>query len=157
MYRDPMTPEEFEKLEVELSELKSKDRPEIIKAIAVARAKGDLSENAEYHSAREKQGFIEARINLLEAKKTAAQIIDIKGHSGNAVQFGATVTIVDENTDKQYCYKIVGDYGADSTQNKISFKSPIARALMGKKKGDSVEVETPGQMKFYEVLDVEFV
>jgi transcription elongation factor GreA len=143
-------------LEAELKHLKSVERPEIIKAIAEAREHGDLSENAEYHSAREKQSFIEGRIKELESVISLADIIDPTKLSG-AIKFGATVTVVDEDTDEEKKWQIVGEYEADIEKGLLNVKSPIARALIGKEEGDSVEVRTPGGQKSYEVLTIDFI
>ncbi|PRY92272.1 transcription elongation factor GreA [Donghicola tyrosinivorans] len=143
-------------LEAELKHLKSVERPEIIKAIAEAREHGDLSENAEYHSAREKQSFIEGRIKELESVISLADIIDPTKLSG-AIKFGATVTVVDEDTDEEKKWQIVGEYEADIEKGLLNVKSPIARALIGKEEGDSVEVRTPGGQKSYEVLTIDYI
>jgi len=153
MEKIPMTREGFVALESELKHLKSKERPEIIKAIAEARELGDLSENAEYHSAREKQSFIEGRIKELEGVIGLADVIDPKSLSG-AVKFGATVTLVDEDTDEEKTWQIVGEHEANIEKGLLNIKSPIARALIGKEEGDSVEVRTPGGDKAYEILDI---
>ena len=157
MERIPMTADGYKALEVELNQLKNVDRHEIIKAIAEARAHGDLSENAEYHAAKEKQSFIEGRVIELEDYIGRADVIDISKLSGNSVKFGATVTLVDEDTDAKRKYQIVGDFEADATRGRISISSPIARALIGKSKGDTVEVAAPGGARSYEILKVEFV
>lgn len=155
MEKFPMTPKGFAALNVELKQLKSVERPAIIKAIAEAREHGDLSENAEYHSAREKQSFIEGRIKELEGTIGLAEVIDPSTLSGS-VKFGATVTIVDEETDEEKTYQIVGQTEADIENGLLNIKSPIARALIGKEEGDSVEVRTPGGVKDYEILTVAF-
>ena len=157
MERIPMTADGYKALEVELNQLKNVDRHEIIKAIAEARAHGDLSENAEYHAAKERQSFIEGRVIELEDYIGRADVIDISKLSGNTVKFGATVTLVDEDTDAKRKYQIVGDFEADATRGRISISSPIARALIGKSKGDTVEVAAPGGARSYEILKVEFV
>ena len=144
-------------LEDELNQLKNVDRHEIIKHIAEARAHGDLSENAEYHAAKEKQSFIEGRVMELEDMIGRADIIDVAKLSGATVKFGATITLVDEDTDEKKKYQIVGDHEADIKKGRISISSPIARALIGKSKGDSVEVAAPGGARSYEILKVEFV
>ena len=154
--RVPMTTEGFHKLEVELHRLKSEERPRIIQAIAEARAHGDLSENAEYHAAKEAQGLNEAKVADLEDKLSRADVIDPTKLSGATVKFGATVTLVDEDTDEKVKYKIVGDLEANVREGKISISSPIARALIGKSKGDSAEVTTPKGSRSYEVLKVEW-
>ncbi len=156
MEKIPMTRKGFDALQTELKKLKSEDRPAIIRAIAEAREHGDLSENAEYHSAKEKQSFVEGRIKELESVISLADVIDPKKLSGT-IKFGATVTLVDEDTDEEKTYQIVGEYEADIEAGKLNIKSPIARALIGKEKGDSVEVRTPGGDRGYEVLDVQFV
>ncbi|MEZ5775850.1 MAG: transcription elongation factor GreA [Hyphomicrobiaceae bacterium] len=152
----PMTIEGYAALETELHRLKSVERPRIIQAIAEARSHGDLSENAEYHAAKEQQGLNEARVADLEDKLSRADVIDVTKLSGDTVKFGATVKLVDEDTDEEVSYKIVGEYEADVKQGKISITSPIARALIGKKKGDSVEVSTPKGARAYEILGVKY-
>ena len=142
-------------LEVELKQLKSVERPAIIKAIAEAREHGDLSENAEYHSAREKQSFIEGRIKDLEGVLSLAEVIDPSGLAG-AIKFGATVTLIDEDTDEEKTWQIVGEHEANIEAGLLNVKSPIARALIGKEEGDSVEVRTPGGEKSYEVVSITF-
>jgi transcription elongation factor GreA len=156
MDRVPMTLEGYQKLEQELHRLKAVERPRIIQAIAEARAHGDLSENAEYHAAKEAQGLNEARVAELEDKFSRAEVIDPSSLSGSSVKFGATVTLVDEDTDEKVKYKIVGDLEASVKDGKISISSPIARALIGKIKGDSVEVTTPKGSRSYEILKVEW-
>lgn len=143
-------------LETELKHLKSVERPEIINAISVARDHGDLSENAEYHAAKEKQGFIEGRIKELEAKLALAQVIDVTTMSGDTVKFGATVTIVNEDTDEESSYQIVGEDEANVRDGKISITSPIARAMISKEVGDTFEVNAPGGAKGYEILAVKY-
>ncbi len=143
-------------LESELKNLKSVERPAVIKAIAEAREHGDLSENAEYHAAREKQSFIEGRVKELEAIISRAEVIDTSKLSG-AIKFGATVELVDEDTDEEKTYQIVGEPEADIEHGKLNIASPLARALIGKEEGDSVEVRTPGGERSYEVLSVTFV
>jgi transcription elongation factor GreA len=157
MERIPMTSTGLKSLEEELNQLKNVERHEIIKAIAEARAHGDLSENAEYHAAKEKQSFIEGRVIELEDMIGRADVIDPSKLSGNTVKFGATVTLVDEDTDEEKKYQIVGDHESDIKKGKISISSPIARALIGKSKGDSVEVAAPGGARSYEILKVAFV
>jgi transcription elongation factor GreA len=157
MERIPMTSTGLKTLEEELNQLKNVDRHEIIKAIAEARAHGDLSENAEYHAAKEKQSFIEGRVIELEDMIGRADVIDPSKLSGNTIKFGATVTLVDEDTDEEKKYQIVGDHESDIKKGKISISSPIARALIGKSKGDSVEVAAPGGARSYEILKVAFV
>jgi transcription elongation factor GreA len=156
MDRVPMTLEGYKTLEEELHRLKAVERPRIIQAIAEARAHGDLSENAEYHAAKEAQGLNEARVAELEDKFSRAEVIDPSGLSGATIKFGATVTLVDEDTEDKVKYKIVGDMEASVKDGKISISSPIARALIGKAKGDSVEVTTPKGSRSYEILKVEW-
>jgi transcription elongation factor GreA len=156
MEKIPMTASGFKGLEDELNQLKNVDRHEIIKAIAEARAHGDLSENAEYHAAKERQSFIEGRVMELEDQIGRAEVIDISKLGGSSIKFGATVTLVDEDTDEKRKYQIVGDVESDAKKGRISLSSPIARALIGKSKGDSVEVAAPGGAKSYEILKVEF-
>jgi len=156
MERVPMTTEGFKRLEEELHRLKAEERPRIIQAIAEARSHGDLSENAEYHAAKEAQGLNEARVAELEDKIGRAEIVDTSKLSGTTIKFGATVTLVDEDTDEKVTYKIVGDLEADVKSGKISISSPIARALIGKSKGDSAEVTTPKGARSYEVLKIEW-
>lgn len=155
MEKIPMTRQGHEAVEAELKKLKSVERPAIIKAIAEAREHGDLSENAEYHSAREKQSFIEGRIKDLEAVVGLADVIDTSKLSG-AIKFGATVTLVDEETDEERTYRIVGEYEADLEKGFLNIRSPIAAALIGKEEGDSVEVRTPGGVRNYEVVKIEY-
>ncbi|TCS65433.1 transcription elongation factor GreA [Primorskyibacter sedentarius] len=143
-------------LETELKTLKSEERPAIIRAIAEAREHGDLSENAEYHSAREKQSFIEGRIKELEGVIGLAEVIDPTKLSG-AIKFGATVTLVDEDTDEEKTWQIVGEHQANVEKGLLNIKSPIARALIGKEEGDSVEVRTPGGVRTYEVLKIDYI
>lgn len=156
MEKIPMTRAGYEVLEQELKTLKSVDRPTVIKAIAEAREHGDLSENAEYHAAREKQSFVEGRIKELESILGRAEVIDTAKLSG-AVKFGATVTIVDEDSDEERTYQIVGEAEADLEKGLLNIKSPLARALIGKDEGDSVEVRTPGGDKGYEILAVKYL
>lgn len=156
MEQIPVTKNGFAKLEAELKDCKSVQRPNIIAAIAEARAHGDLSENAEYHAAKEQQSFIEGRILELEAVISRAQIIDPATLSGKSVKFGATVEVVDEDTDEEHTYQIVGDYEADTDSGKISISAPIARGLIGKSEGDSVQIKTPKGVKKYEILSVKF-
>ena len=156
MERVPMTAEGFTALETELQRLKSEERPRIIQAIAEARAHGDLSENAEYHSAKEAQGLNEARVAELEDKLSRAEVIDPKSISGKTVKFGATVSLVDEDTDEKVKYKIVGDMEANLRDGKISISSPIARALIGKSKGDTAEVTTPKGARSFEIMKIEW-
>ncbi|GAA6209520.1 transcription elongation factor GreA [Cognatishimia sp. WU-CL00825] len=143
-------------LEAELKTLKAVERPAIIRAIAEARELGDLKENAEYHSAREKQGFIEGRIKELEGTLSLADVIDPASLSGS-VKFGATVTVADEDTDAEKTWQIVGEYEANVENGLLNIRSPIARALIGKEEGDSVEVRTPGGVKSYEIVEISYV
>jgi transcription elongation factor GreA len=155
MEKVPMTQRGYSALDKELKTLKSVERPAVIQAIAEARAHGDLSENAEYHAAREKQSFIEGRIKEIEGLISLADVIDPSKLNG-AIKFGATVTIVDEDTDEEKTYQIVGEPEADIEKGLLNLKSPIARALIGKEAGDSVDVRTPGGTRSYEVLNVVF-
>lgn len=150
-----MTPAGHAALEAELKQLKSIERPAIIKAIAEAREHGDLSENAEYHSAREKQSFIEGRIKEIEGVLSLADVIDPRKLSG-AIKFGARVTLVDEDTEEEKTWQIVGEYEANIENGLLNIKSPIARALIGKEEGDSVEVRTPGGERSYEVVSIDY-
>jgi transcription elongation factor GreA len=158
MEKIPMTEEGQKKLLEELKHLKTVERPIIIKAIADARSNGDLSENAEYHAAREKQSFIEGRVAEIESTIAQAEIIDVTKLSGTVVKFGATVSIInlDDNDNKESKYQLVGEVEADIEQKKISVTSPIARALIGKKKGDYIEVSTPKGVTSYEIKSVRF-
>lgn len=151
-----MTRRGYDALDAELKQLKTVDRPAIIKDIAEARAHGDLSENAEYHAAREKQGFIEGRIKELEGTLSLADVIDPAKLSG-AIKFGATVKIVDEDSDEEKTYQIVGEVEANIEAGLLNIRSPLARALIGKDEGDSVEVVTPGGRRSYEILSVKYV
>ena len=151
-----MTASGYERLQDELKRLKSVDRPAIIRAIAEARDHGDLSENAEYHSARERQSFIEGRVLELEDKIARAEVIDVSKLSGKVVKFGATVTLEDEETEEKVVYQIVGEDEADIAQRRLSVTSPLARALIGKTIGESVEVSTPRGARSYEVVKVAF-
>jgi transcription elongation factor GreA len=152
----PMTAEGLARLEEELKHLRSQERPAVIRAIAEARAHGDLSENAEYHAARERQSFIEGRIAELETIIPSSEVIDISKLSGNQVRFGAKVTVLDEETEQEKTYRIVGQYEADMKDGSISISSPLAKALIGKKVGDSVEVPAPGGARAYEITAVAF-
>ncbi|MEL6595099.1 MAG: transcription elongation factor GreA [Pseudomonadota bacterium] len=156
MDKIPMTRAGHTALNEELKELKSVQRPAVIKAIAEAREHGDLSENAEYHAAREKQSFIEGRVKELEGILGLADVIDTSKLSGS-IKFGATVRLVDEDTDEEKTYQIVGEPEADIQNGKLNIKSPLARALIGKEDGDSVEVKTPGGEKAYEILSINYV
>ena len=152
----PMTKAGYDALQAELRRRQAEERPRIIEAIAEARAHGDLSENAEYHAAKEQQSLNEGRINELEDKLARADVIDPATMSGDTVKFSATVTIVDEETDEQKTYQIVGDVEADIKQNRISLSSPIARALINRKVGDSVEVAAPGGKRDFEILQIRY-
>ena len=154
MDKIPFTHPGLEVLKVELQKLKSEDRPAVIKAIAEAREHGDLSENAEYHAARDRQSFIEGRVAELEDVISRAEVIDPSKLSGETVTFGTSVEVTDEETDQESRYSIVGPYEADISRGLISTSSPIAKALIGKRVGDSVEVRTPGGIKSYEVISV---
>ena len=156
MEKVPMTAEGFPPLQDELKQLKTVDRPAVIKQIAEAREHGDLSENAEYHAAREKQSFIEGRILELEDIISRADVIDVSKLSGKVVRFGATVTVADIDTDEETTYQIVGPYEADLKKRKISVQSPFGRALIGKTIGDTAEVTAPGGGKAYEIVNVKF-
>jgi transcription elongation factor GreA len=151
-----MTAPGLQRLEDELRQLKSEERPAVIRAIAEARTHGDLSENAEYHAARERQGFIEGRIAELEEIVASAEVIDPATLSGDQVKFGALVTVLDEETEKESSYQIVGVHEADIKQGRLSISSPLAKALIGKKPGDSISVPAPGGDKTYEILSVRF-
>ncbi|HTW33084.1 MAG TPA: transcription elongation factor GreA [Rhizomicrobium sp.] len=157
MERIPMTAGGFKALEDEINHLKTVERPATIRMIEEARAHGDLSENAEYHAAKERQAFIEGRVMELEDKLGRADVIDVSKLSGGTVKFGATVTLVDEDTDAEMKFQIVGDLESDAKKGRISISSPIARALIGKAKGDTVEVSAPGGARSYEILKVQFV
>lgn len=154
MQKIPMTAEGHSALDAELRRLKSEERPAVIQAISEARDHGDLSENAEYHAAKERQGWIEGRVAELEDKLARAEIIDVSKLSGKTVKFGATVTVVDEDSEEESVYKIVGEDEADVKDGKISITSPIARALIGKEVGESVEVAAPGGARGYEILKI---
>jgi len=158
MNKVPLTVNGAEKLKMELHRLKTMERPRVIQAIAEARSHGDLSENAEYHAAKEQQSFIEGRIADLEAKLSHAQVIDpVKVNAGGRVVFGATLDLLEENSEKEVTYQIVGDDEADINQGKISVSSPIARALIGKELGDVVEVAVPDGRRQYEILSIRYV
>ncbi len=157
MEQIPVTKNGHIKLEAEYKDLKSVRRPAVIAAISEAREHGDLSENAEYHAAKEQQSFIEGRIQELEAVLGRAKIIDPSKLSGTTIKFGATVVIVDEETDEESTYQIVGDYDSDMDNGKISISAPIARALIGKSEGDSIKVRTPKGTREYEVLNVKYI
>lgn len=151
-----MTASGFKALEDEITHLKNIERPAVIRMITEARSHGDLSENAEYHAAKERQAFIEGRMMDLEDKLSRAEVIDVSKLSGKTVKFGATVTLADEDTDAKVKYQIVGDMEADAKRGRISISSPIARALIGKAAGDTVEVAAPGGARSYEILKVQF-
>ncbi|MGC3998955.1 MAG: transcription elongation factor GreA [Anaeromyxobacter sp.] len=155
--RVPMTPGGLQKLKEELKRLKSIERPKIVKEIAEARAHGDLSENAEYHAAKEKQSHIEGRILQVEHWIASAEVIDVRKHAGERVVFGATVVVADADSGDEVKYRIVGELEADLKRGKISVTSPIARALIGRSEGDTVTVRTPGGEKEYEIQSIEFV
>jgi transcription elongation factor GreA len=152
-----MTAEGYQALDAELKRLKTEERPSIIAAIAEARGHGDLSENAEYHAAKERQSFIEGRVAEIEDKIARAQIIDVSKLSGKQVKFGATVNLIDEDSGDKSKYKIVGEDESDVKGGKISVTSPIARALIGKEEGDVVEVMAPGGAKSYEIVKVKYL
>jgi transcription elongation factor GreA len=156
MDKIPMTAAGYSALETELKLCQQTERPRIIQQIADARSHGDLSENAEYHAAKESQSLNEGRIAELEDKLARAEVIDVSKLSGDTITFGATVTLVDEDTEKKAVWQIVGEPEADAKNGKISITSPLARALVGKKKGAQVEVVTPGGAKAYEVMKVEW-
>ncbi len=156
MDKMPITSKGFSQLEAELKKLKSEDRPNVIEAIAEAREHGDLSENAEYHAARERQSFIEGRIAELEDRTARAEVIDPASISGDTVKFGAVIHVVDEDTEEELKYQIVGEYEADIDHGLLSLSAPLSRALIGKAIGDSVEVTTPKGSKAYEILNVSY-
>nr|WP_298795216.1 transcription elongation factor GreA [uncultured Acetobacter sp.] len=157
MQKTPMTEKGLQRLEDELRRLKSVERPAIIRAIAEARSHGDLSENAEYHAARDRQSFTEGRVLELESIISTAEVIDPTSLSGDQVKFGATVIVVDEDTDKEATYQIVGVHEADIKQNLLSISSPLAKSLIGKHEGDTVSVPAPGGDRTYEILSVKFI
>lgn len=157
MEKLPMTVAGYAALEAELKRRQQEERPRIIQAIAEARSHGDLSENAEYHAAKEAQSHNEGRIAELEDKISRADIIDVSKLSGSTIKFGATVTLIDEDTEAEKRYQIVGDSEADVKAGKVSISSPISRALIGKKVGDAVEVNTPGGGKSYEIVKIDFI
>lgn len=157
MERYPITLSGLEKLKEELKRFKNIERPDVIQAIAEARALGDLSENAEYQAAREKQSFIEGKIAELDSKISRAEVIDISKLSGKTVKFGATVSLIDDDTEQELSYQIVGECEADVENNKISYTSPIAKAIIGKEVGDVVEVTTPKGIKSYEITGIKFI
>ena len=155
MEKIPLTRTGYTLLDKELKILKSEERPAVIRAIAEAREHGDLSENAEYHAAREKQSFIEGRVKELEAILSLADVIDPASLSGT-IKFGATITLVDEDTDEEKTYQIVGEPEANIEKGLLNLRSPLARSLIGKEEGDSIEVKTPGGEKAYEILGIEY-
>jgi transcription elongation factor GreA len=157
MEKVPMTGEGYAVLDEELKRLKTQERPSVIGQIAEARLHGDLSENAEYHAAKDRQGWIEGRIAEIEDKIARAQIIDVSKLSGSQVKFGATVSVVDEDTEDKARYQIVGDHEADVKSGKLSISSPLSRAMIGKEVGEVVEVNTPGGVKAYAILKIEWV
>jgi len=152
----PITADGFERLQDELKQLKNEERPAVIKAIAAAREHGDLSENAEYHAARERQSFIEGRIGELEDKLTRVEVIDVSKVSGDQVKFGAKVEIVDCDTDEEVRYQLVGEYESDISAGLLAITAPLARALIGKSVGDIAEVVTPGGHKDYEIINISY-
>jgi transcription elongation factor GreA len=156
MNKIPMTADGYNRLREELRRLKIVDRPAIIRAIAEAREHGDLAENAEYHAARDRQSFLEGRLAEIEDKIARAEVIDVSKLSGSAIKFGAKVTLADEETDEEQTFQIVGEDEADISQGRLSVTSPLARALIGKRTGESVEVATPRGAKSYEVVTVAF-
>lgn len=157
MEKFPLTKIGFNALEAELKNLKGVERPNIIAAISEARAQGDLSENAEYSAAKEKQSFIEGRIQDLEAVLSRAQVIDVASVKSNVIRFGATVLVADEDSNEENSYQIVGDYEADIEKNKISLSSPLAKALIGKEVGDVAEFKAPSGNKSFEILEVKYI
>ena len=152
-----MTAEGYHALDEELKRLKTVERPAVIAAIGEARAHGDLSENAEYHAAKDRQGWIEGQIAEIEDRMARAQVIDVSKLSGSQVKFGATVSVIDEDTELEARYQIVGDHEADVKLGKISISSPIARAMIGKEAGDTADVQAPGGVKRYEIVEVRYV
>src|ERR1700743_700262 len=157
MDKVPMTAEGYHALDEELKRLKTVERPAVIAAIGEARAHGDLSENAEYHAAKDRQGWIEGQIAEIEDKMARAQVIDVSKLSGSQVKFGATVSVVDEDTEEEARYQIVGEHEADVKGGRVSAPSPLARGMIGKEVGDVVEINTPGGVKSYEILKLEWV
>ena len=156
MEKAPMTLQGFDDLQTELKRLKTAERPEVIKAIAAAREHGDLSENAEYHAARERQAFIEGRVGIIEDLLSRAEVIDVTAIKGKVIKFGAIIKITDEDTDEKSTYRIVGEHEADVKSGKLSVSSPMARAMIGKTVSDSIEVTTPGGTKSYEIMAVKY-
>jgi transcription elongation factor GreA len=157
MDKVPMTAEGYHALDEDLKRLKTVERPAVIAAIGEARLHGDLSENAEYHAAKDRQGWIEGQIAEIEDKMARAQVIDVSKLSGTQVKFGATVSVIDEDTEEKARYQIVGEHEADVKQGRVSITSPIARAMIGKESGETVEVNTPNGVKAYEITKVEWV
>jgi transcription elongation factor GreA len=157
MDKVPMTAEGYHALDEELKRLKTVERPAVIAAIGEARLHGDLSENAEYHAAKDRQGWIEGQIAEIEDKMARAQVIDVSKLSGKQVKFGATVSVIDEDTEEKARYQIVGEHEADVKSGRVSITSPIARAMIGKESGETVEVNTPSGVKAYEITKVEWV
>ena len=155
--RFPISKEGMNKLEIELNNLRFVERPNIIKSISEARAHGDLSENAEYHAAKEKQGFIEAKISELENKISRAEIIDISQVQGDQVKYGASVRLLDEDDEKEIAYKLVSEYESDISKGMISITSPLAKALIGKKVSESLEFNTPKGTRYYKILSVDYI
>ena len=153
----PISKEGMNKLEIELNNLRFVERPNIIKSISEARAHGDLSENAEYHAAKEKQGFIEAKISELENKISRAEIIDISQVQGDQVKYGASVRLLDEDDEKEIAYKLVSEYESDISKGMISITSPLAKALIGKKAYESLEFNTPKGIRYYKILFVDYI
>ena len=156
MEKVPMTPTGFRQLEEELRRLRTIERPAVVKAIAEARAHGDLSENAEYHAARDRQSFIEGRVGELEDKLARAEVIDPASVSGDRVMFGAQVLLVDEDTEEEATYRIVGQDESDVAQGLLSVGSPLARAMIGKRVADQIEVDAPGGARYYEILRIDY-
>jgi transcription elongation factor GreA len=157
MEKVPMTVVGYQTLDEELKRLKTIERPSVIAAIAEARSHGDLSENAEYHAAKERQGWIEGQIAEIEDKIARAQVIDVSKLSGKQIKFGATVSVIDEDTEDEARYQIVGEHEADVKSGRISVSSPLSRAMIGKEVGEVVEVNTPGGVKAYEITKVEWL
>ncbi len=156
MEKVPMTPDGFRRMEEELRRLRTEERPAVVRAIAQAREHGDLSENAEYHAARERQSFIEGRMAELEDKIARAEVIDPAQVSGDKVMFSARVTVVDEDSEEEASYRIVGQDESDVAQGRLSVASPLARAMIGKSVGDQVEVMAPGGARYYEILKIDY-
>jgi transcription elongation factor GreA len=157
MEKVPMTATGLERLETDLRHYKLDERPAIIQAIAEARAHGDLSENAEYHAAKERQSFVEGQITEIEDFIARAEVIDVSKLSGDTIKFGATVTVIDIESDSQRTYQIVGEVESDIKEGRLSVVSPLARALIGKSEGDEIDFNAPGGQRAYEILDVKFI